>query len=189
MRTVERMEAIPIAYPDPNDFGSTQRTVLVKVTTDDGIVGWGECIAMWPEACRATAIVIEEGLAPVLRDLDATDVEAAWQAMRRHVWWYGEGGIASLPVSGVDTALWDLAGKAAGRPLHALLGGLRHDRLPANASCHVNKEGLRACVDEAVGFFGAGFRSAKFGFGRRCCTKHLTDGPPLSRFEVSRRAA
>ena len=167
MHAVERMEAIPVAYPDPNDFGTTRRTVLIKVTTADGITGWGESIAMWPEACRATSTVIEEGLAPLLHGADAADTEAAWRAMRRHVWWYGEGGVASLAISGVDMALWDIAGKAAGMPLHEMLGGCAHERLPANASCHVNKEGIAACVDEAVGFFEAGFRSAKFGFGKK----------------------
>ena len=87
--------------------------------------------------------------------------------MRRHVWWYGEGGIASLAISGIDMALWDIAGKIAGKPLYALLGGLRQDRLLANASSHVNKKGEAACVDEVVGFFEAGFRSCKLGFAKK----------------------
>ena len=167
MTRIIDIEPIPVAYPDPNDFGTTRRTVLVKVTTDDGLTGWGECIAMWPEACRATALIIREGLLPVLRDTDATDTDTAWAAMRRHVWWYGEGGIASIAISGVDIALWDIAGKAAGKPVHELLGGLRHDRLLANASSHVNKNGEAACVAEVEGFFAAGFRSCKLGFAKK----------------------
>lgn len=167
MSRIAGIEAIPVAYPDPNDFGTTRRTVLVRVATADGLTGWGECIAMWPEACRATATIIHEGLLPVLRGRDATDVAGAWEAMRRHVWWYGEGGIASLAISGVDMALWDIAGKAAGQPLYALLGGLKHKRLLANASSHVNKKGQAACVAEVVGFFEAGFRSTKLGFGKK----------------------
>ncbi|GAB5376147.1 MAG: L-lyxonate dehydratase [Acuticoccus sp.] len=167
MSAIAAIEPIPIEYPDPNDFNTTRRTVLVKVTTDDGIVGWGECIAMWPEACRAVALVIREGLLPVLKGMSATDTETAWQAMRRHVWWYGEGGVASLALSGVDMALWDIAGKAAGKPLYALLGGLKHERLIANASSHVNKKGEAACVAEVVGFFDAGFRSCKLGFAKK----------------------
>jgi len=167
MSRIDGIEAIPIEYPDPNDFGTIRRTVLVKVTTGDGVTGWGECIAMWPEACRAVATVIHEGLLPVVRGLDAADTEAAWQAMRRHVWWYGEGGVASLAISGVDMALWDIAGKLAGQPIHALLGGLKQDRLLANASSHVNKKGEAACVAEVVGFFEAGFRSTKLGFAKK----------------------
>lgn len=167
MTAIAAIEPIPIEYPDPNDFNTTRRTVLVKVTTDDGIVGWGECIAMWPEACRAVALVITEGLLPVLKGMSATDTASAWQTMRRHVWWYGEGGVASLAISGVDMALWDIAGKAAGKPLYQMLGGLKHEKLLANASSHVNKKGEAACVAEVVGFFEAGFRSCKLGFAKK----------------------
>lgn len=164
---IRAIEPFPIAYPDPNDFGTIRRTVLVKVTTEDGVTGWGECIAMWPEACKAVATIITEGLLPVVKGDDATDTDATWEKMRRHVWWYGEGGVASLALSGVDMALWDIKGKAAGKPLYDLLGGLKHERLLANASSHVNKNGEAACVAEVVGFFEAGFRSTKLGFAKK----------------------
>lgn len=164
---IRAIEPIPIAYPDPNDFGTIRRTVLVKVTTEEGAIGWGECIAMWPEACKAVTTIITDGLLPTLKGDDATDTAAAWEKMRRHVWWYGEGGIASLALSGVDMALWDIAGKAAGKPLYELFGGLKHQRLLANASSHVNKNGEAACVAEVVGFFEAGFRSTKLGFAKK----------------------
>lgn len=167
MSRIQSIRAIPIAYEDPNDFGSTRRTVLVRAETGDGVVGWGESIAMWPEACRATALVITEGLAPLLAGEKADDPETLWEKMRRHVWWYGEGGIASMAVAGVDMALWDIAGKLQNKPLYQMFGGLRHERLPANASSHVNKKGEAACVDEVVGFFEAGFRSCKLGFAKK----------------------
>lgn len=167
MARISSIDPIQISYPDPNDFGTIRRTVLVKVTTTDGVVGWGECIAMWPEACKAVRVLIAEGLAPALRGDSAQDTAAAWEKMRRHVWWYGEGGLASMAISGVDMALWDIAGKLAGKPLYEMLGGLHHDRLPANASSHVNKNGETACVDEVVGFFEAGFRSCKLGFAKK----------------------
>ena len=164
---IARIEALPIHYPDPNDFDTIRRTVLVRVETDHGVVGWGECIAMWPEACRAVALVIAEGLLPLLRGEPAGEIEAVWGRMRRHVWWYGEGGIASLAISGIDMALWDIAGKIAGQPLYEMLGGLKHERLLANASSHVNKRGEAACVAEVEGFFAAGFRSCKLGFAKK----------------------
>ena len=164
---IRAIEPFPIAYPDPNDFGTIRRTVLVKMTTEEGAVGWGECIAMWPEACKAVATIITDGLEPILKGDDATDTATAWEKMRRHVWWYGEGGIASMAISGVDMALWDIAGKAADKPLYELLGGLKHERLLANASSHVNKKGEAACVAEVVGFFDAGFRSTKLGFAKK----------------------
>jgi L-alanine-DL-glutamate epimerase-like enolase superfamily enzyme len=167
MDRIARIEPFPIQYPDPNDFNTIRRTVLVRVETDHGVVGWGECIAMWPEACKAVALVISEGLLPLLQGEPAQEIEANWVRMRRHVWWYGEGGIASLALSGIDMALWDIAGKIAGKPLYDLLGGLKQDRLLANASSHVNKKGEAACVAEVVGFFEAGFRSCKLGFAKK----------------------
>ncbi|MEM1381962.1 MAG: mandelate racemase/muconate lactonizing enzyme family protein, partial [Pseudomonadota bacterium] len=164
---ITSIEPFPIAYPDPNDFDTIRRTVLVKVSTDDGAIGWGECIAMWPEACKAVATIITDGLLPVLKGTEAADTDTAWATMRRHVWWYGEGGIASLAISGVDMALWDIKGKAMGQPLYKLLGGLKHERLLANASSHVNKKGEAACVAEVEGFFKAGFRSTKLGFAKK----------------------
>ncbi|TNC52438.1 mandelate racemase/muconate lactonizing enzyme family protein [Rubellimicrobium rubrum] len=167
MTRIARIEPIHIAYPDSNDFNTTRRTVLVKVETSDGVVGWGECIAMWPEACNAVCTVINEGFLPLLRDHEAEDIDGAWTLMRRHVFWYGEGGIASLAISGIDMALWDIRGKVAGKPLYELFGGLRQERLLANASAHVNKRGMDACVEEVAGFFAAGFRSTKLGFAKK----------------------
>ncbi len=169
MDRIETIEPMAIAYADANDFGTTRRTVLVRVATRDGIVGWGESIAMWPEACKAVCVIISDGVLPLLQGRsaeDAEDIDGAWEAMRRHMFWYGEGGIASLAISGVDMALWDIAGQRAGAPLHDLFGGLQHKRLLANASAHVNKKGEAACVAEVVGFFEAGFRSTKLGFAK-----------------------
>lgn len=167
MTRIARIEPIPVAYPDPNDFDTIRRTVLVRVETTDGVVGWGECIAMWPEACKAVALIISEGFLPLLQGCEADDIDGAWETMRRHVFWYGEGGIASMAISGIDMALWDIRGKVAGKPLYELFGGLKHEKLVANASAHVNKKGEAACVAEVVGFFEAGFRSCKLGFAKK----------------------
>ena len=167
MNRIATIEPIPIAYSDPNDFGATRRTLLVRLETSDGVVGWGECITMWPEAGKAASLIITEGLGPLLRGDDATATAAAWDKMRRHVWWYGEGGIASLAIAGVDMALWDVAGKIKDLPLHQMCGGLKRRRLPANASSHVNKKGVTDCVDEVVGFVQAGFRSCKVGLAKK----------------------
>lgn len=167
MTRIIAIEPIAIAYPDPNDFNTTRRTVLVRVETSDGVIGWGECIAMWPEACQAVATIITDGFLPILKDELAENIDTAWEKMRRHVFWYGEGGIASLAISGVDMALWDIRGKVAGKPLYELFGGLQHDRLLANASSHINKNGEAACVAEVEGYFAAGFRSCKLGFAKK----------------------
>jgi len=50
---VAAVEAIPVAYPEPNDHGSTRHLLLVRITSDDGAIGWGEAVTMWPEATDA----------------------------------------------------------------------------------------------------------------------------------------
>lgn len=161
-----RLQTHILRYVDPNDLNRERMTVLLRLETTDGVVGWGEAIAMWPEACRATALLIEEGFGPLLLQAGELTVAQSWQKMRDHSWWYGEGGIASFALSAIDMALWDIHGKIAGQSL-STLWGRHHDSLPANASCHVNKESLSACIDEAIGFFSAGFRSVKLGLGKK----------------------
>ncbi|MBL1242576.1 MAG: mandelate racemase/muconate lactonizing enzyme family protein [OCS116 cluster bacterium] len=176
MSRILRIQPIYIAYPDDNDFGSVRRTVLVRVETSDGVVGWGESIAMWPEACKAVMTLIEEGFLPLIKNDPASEIEKIWNKMRRHAFWYGEGGIASMAIAGIDMALWDIAGKVKNKPLYELFGGLKHERLLANASSHVNKKGEAACIDEVVGFFEFGFKSTKLGFAKKG-DSHIGDDP------------
>lgn len=167
MTAIARVTAHQIAYPDPNDAGHERRTVLVSVETGDGMIGWGEGIAMWPEACRATVVVVADGLGPLLLGGDPRDVARLHRTMRAHTWWYGNGGIACFALSALDMALWDLKGRLEGRPLHDLLGGRLREDLPACASAHVNKDGVEACVEEAASFARRGFPSMKLGLGKK----------------------
>ena len=155
-----------IAYSDPNDFANRRMTTLVRVETVDGVVGWGEGIAMWPEACKATATIIE-ALGDLLVEAGEIDVQGAWERMRAHCWWYGEGGIACFAYSALDMALWDIAGKLEGKPLHALLSDHARASLPAYASSHVNKATIEDCVAEVVGFQQQGFGGVKLGFAKK----------------------
>ncbi|MCP4381467.1 MAG: mandelate racemase/muconate lactonizing enzyme family protein [Hyphomicrobiales bacterium] len=156
-----------LAWQEPNDADYERMTVLLRVDTDVGISGWGEAIAMWPEACKATVAVIDGGLAPLLAGEDPRRVGECWQAMKAHTWWYGEGGIAALAISAVDMALWDIAAKDAGKPLHALFGEVAHQTLPACASLHVNHPTIDDTVSAVSGYIADGFRSAKLGLGKR----------------------
>lgn len=163
---IRALTPIIIRYPDANDFSRERMTVLVRAETRDGIVGWGEGVAMWPEACRATATIISEGFAPLIVG-NELEVAQAWNIMKAHSWWYGEGGISGFALSAIDMALWDIAGKEAGQPLYELLGGRQKDSLKAIASCHVNKATLEDCVAEVAGFFANGFRGVKLGFAKK----------------------
>lgn len=163
---IKEIRAYPLRYPEPNDYNNLRHITLVKVETDDGLVGWGECISMWPEASRATKTVIEDGLAPVLTGRDPCDTYALWLLMRDHCWWYGGGGIAEFAVSALDIALWDLRGKALGLPLYQLLGGKLHNRLRACASTHPSKARIEDLAQELADHVANGYTAVKVGFGK-----------------------
>jgi L-alanine-DL-glutamate epimerase-like enolase superfamily enzyme len=85
--------------------------------------------------------------------------------MRDATYWDGNGGIVSFGISAIDMALWDLAGKIAGQPLYALLGGRRRERIPACASAILATHDLDRMGNEFAGFVGEGYRFVKGGWG------------------------
>ena len=111
---IQKIEAFPLAYPEPHYKGIERYITLARVETEDGVVGWGECISQFREAALATKIIIEQGLAPLLVGEDAIDVDRLWHKMQSRIWWYGPEGIAAFGVSALDMALWDVKGKSTG---------------------------------------------------------------------------
>ena len=109
------------------------RSVLVKITTTDGTVGWGETYGI--VAPQAVVAIIEDVLAPRLFGREPDDVAALWDElyalMRVRGHWSG---FFTDALAGVDIALWDLKGKLTGRPIYDLLGGKQRERIPAYAS-------------------------------------------------------
>jgi galactonate dehydratase len=92
--------------------------VFVKITTDAGIVGWGEMLKDKSKACAAEA----QEMAAYLVGKDPRPITQHWQAIYRHGFYRG-GPILTAVLSGIDMALWDIKGKALGLPVHELLGG------------------------------------------------------------------
>jgi L-alanine-DL-glutamate epimerase-like enolase superfamily enzyme len=166
MDAIGRITVHHVAYPEPNDLDRVRRIVLARVQTKAGLVGWGECISGSAECSEAVRVVIEQGLAPLLRGRDPQDVRARWRDMRTATWWYGHGGIANFAISALDMALWDIAGKAAGLPVHRLLGGKLTDRVPAAASIIWDPGDLDWTRAEVKAAVAAGFRTIKCGWGR-----------------------
>ncbi len=164
---IHSIEAIPVSYPEPNDFDALRHLCLCKITADDGQVGWGESITQFPEANFATKALIE-GMAENLTGKDPVHTEALWRQNKDQAWWYGyRGGIASYAVAAIDIALWDLKGKACGASVLDLLGGPVHERLPAIASCHAHFETIPDNVEEALEWLSTGLQGVKTGFGKR----------------------
>lgn len=91
---------------------------FVKITTDAGIVGWGEMLKDKSKACAAEA----HEMASYLVGKDPRPIAQHWQAIYRHGFYRG-GPILTAVLSGIDMALWDIKGKALGLPVHELLGG------------------------------------------------------------------
>ncbi len=167
MATITTVEAIPVSYPEPNDFNSTRHLCLVKITTDDGVVGWGEAVTSFLEASYAVKAIIE-GMAPRVIGRDPLDNIAIWNSLRDQMWWYGyRGGLASFAVAAIDIALWDIKGKLLGVPVVQLLGGAVHDRLPAVASSHAHYSDIGRMVEEAQEWVAPGLRGLKVGLGKR----------------------
>lgn len=164
---IRSIEAIPVSYPEPNDFNALRHLCLCKIVADDGQVGWGESITQFPEASLATKAVID-GMAENLIGRDPLHNEALWRECRSQAWWYGYGGgVASFAVAAIDIALWDLKGKALGASVIELLGGQVHERLPAIASCHAHYASIDEMVEETVEWLATGLQGVKTGFGKR----------------------
>lgn len=105
--------------------------VLVEVRTDAGIIGVGETLARFSP--RAYAELIETLLKPRLVGQDARNIGALWQSMRRSLSGRA-GGILIEAIAGIDIALWDILGKAAGLPVAKLLGGMGRERIDVYAA-------------------------------------------------------
>ncbi|HUN31247.1 MAG TPA: mandelate racemase/muconate lactonizing enzyme family protein [Trebonia sp.] len=107
--------------------------VLVQVDTDEGITGYGEAIARaGAEAARA---VVESLLAPVITGADPANIEGLHHLMVGQLRRFGHAsGVVIEAISGIDIALWDIAGQAAGRPVRDLLYGAGRRQVPVYAS-------------------------------------------------------
>ncbi|MEX0629981.1 MAG: mandelate racemase/muconate lactonizing enzyme family protein [Chloroflexota bacterium] len=167
MSKVASLEAIPVSYPEPNDLNALRHLCLVRIQTDDGLVGWGEAITQFPEASLATKAIVE-GMAERVVGRDPVETRAIWESLKDQAWWYGYGGgIASYAIAAIDIALWDLKGKILDRSVLDLLGGAVHDKLPAIASSHAHHEEIGRMVEEAQGWLAPGLHGVKVGFGKR----------------------
>lgn len=166
MSRIVHVEALPVSYREPTDHNRFRSVCLVKITGEDGHVGWGECCSYFPEATLAVGKLVE-GLAALVVGADPLHNEAIWLKLKEHSWWYGTGaGLASIAISGIDIALWDLKGRILGTRVLDLLGGPVHDRLPAIASLHGTKTSIEEMAAEIAAHTATGLHGAKVGFGK-----------------------
>jgi L-alanine-DL-glutamate epimerase-like enolase superfamily enzyme len=174
---IKDIRTIALSYRCDPPYGSAggmqarRGALLVEVETDAGIVGIGEAGL----GGGATATVIEKDLKPLLVGEDPLMIEALWQKMFARTRQYGRRGVVMHGISGIDIALWDIAGKVAGLPVYKLLGACR-DRVEAYASGGFYQEGkgVDGIAGEAESYRARGFKGMKMKIGRNPSTgSHL----------------
>ncbi len=112
--------------------GGLAKQVLVRVSTDEGLIGWGECFAYG--APLAVCNIVEEALAPLVVGQDPTRIEHLTRSLHQALMIWGRRGLGMFAISGVELALWDVVGKARQMPVYELLGGLVQPSVRAYAS-------------------------------------------------------
>jgi L-alanine-DL-glutamate epimerase-like enolase superfamily enzyme len=129
---IASIESIPLRIPftagGQSDVGAwgkaglqTVDSLIVKVTTDTGVVGWGETFGF--TAVPAVKAAIDSILAPEAIGRDATQLENLILDLQKKFHIFGRSGAFIYGLSAIDIALWDIAGKVSGKPVHQLLGG------------------------------------------------------------------
>lgn len=120
----------------PSGFGgkvwTTLDTLLVRIDTDEGVTGWGEAFGY--NVNEGTKATIDSLIAPLCIGRNAAAIGELMTDLQRKLHLFGRGGPVTYGLSGIDIALWDIAGKCAGLPLHRLLGGAGRQHLRAYAS-------------------------------------------------------
>ena len=117
-------DAGPASFRQGASAISALDMVVVEVTTDGGLTGWGDAFAY--VSPRTTCSAVTEMIAPQARGQEVPEPEkipALMEQIQRNLHLFGRYGITMFAISGLDIALWDLAGKIKGAPLHRLIGG------------------------------------------------------------------
>lgn len=181
---------VPIPYEKQHvsDFGRVASfdSVLVRIETDSGLVGWGEAKEeVGSEAnCRGLVTLINEKFGPLLTGQDARDINRLWELMYNgsrahyaiahgHVFpIMGRRGVSVAAISGIDMALWDLLGKSLDVPVWQLLGGRKAERMAAYASGGwADADNIGAQLQGYIDI--GGFKSVKMRVG-------VIDGDPIN---------
>ncbi|MBI3909830.1 MAG: mandelate racemase/muconate lactonizing enzyme family protein [Armatimonadetes bacterium] len=134
-------------------------STFVRIYTDEGLFGTGECIHGGAGCPRLVATMTE-----LLRGEDPRDVEPLFERIRRRYLFEGAlAGNVVTALAGIEIALWDLAGKALGAPVYRLLGGRYRDRIRLYCDCHGGKEDTPAShAEQALAAAALGFTALKF---------------------------
>ncbi len=150
---IEKIEPIALRI-------GTLSLVLCRVTTKSGVTGYGESLCNRPPMQQALVATIRDAIAPLYIGQLADEKEALNLATRRRFASFGRAGTVINALAAVDIALWDIAGKAAGKSVAAMLGGAKRTRVPVMASLdkYDDKARVRARLEQALA---SGVKAAK----------------------------
>ncbi len=170
---ITNVEALYLRLPEIQQrTDSSQDALLVKISTDAGWVGWGEV-----DGCPTVAKAVIEagyshtqvnGLRAILIGENPLETARLWDKMYRSTLYYGRNGAAIQAMAGVDLALWDIKGKAHGKPVVELLGGAMRKKMRVYSS-NMFQFTVEATVERAKRAIDTGHTAVKFGwepFGR-----------------------
>ncbi len=150
-------------------YYSRRTAHLVEITTDEGVTGWGECFGPGTIALANKGIV-EGVIQPMILGMDPLDRDVIWHKVYNLMRDHGQKGMPMQSLSGVDIALWDIAGKIAGLPIHKLIGGAHRTSVKAYGYGMMLRpestaEMAARFVDEAAAIKGMGFAATKMKIG------------------------
>ncbi|MEP4247191.1 mandelate racemase/muconate lactonizing enzyme family protein [Tateyamaria sp.] len=159
----------------PEELGYSQqyyskRTAhIVEVQTDEGVTGWGECFGPGNVALANKAIV-ERVIQPMILGDDPIDRDVIWHKVYNLLRDHGQKGMPLQALSGVDIALWDIAGKVSGLPIHKLIGGAHRTQVQAYGYGMMLKrqsfdDHIARFKDEAAAIRDMGFVATKMKLG------------------------
>jgi L-rhamnonate dehydratase len=163
------VSALVLRLPEVTDAcDGSQDTALIRIETDEGIVGWGE-VDSCPTVVKAVIDAplshqICNGLANILAGRDPLRIDDCMQAMDAGANYYARIGVGAHAMAGVNIALWDIAGKAAGKPVYELLGGRSAGKFRAYCSILFGDTPAET-YDLARRYADSGFTAIKFGWG------------------------
>jgi len=172
--TEVRAHVLRSPLPQPFAFSqgwvSSRGATLVEVQTDEGITGWGEALCQGLQPPEIAAAAVKSALRDLSLGADPLQTEVLWHRMYQQTRDYGQKGAVIGAISGIDIALWDIAGKVRKEPVAKLLGGMFRTRVEAYATgfYRIKGQGEAARLAQEAGSHAAnGFRALKIklGFG------------------------
>ncbi|EIM27597.1 mandelate racemase/muconate lactonizing enzyme family protein [Microvirga lotononidis] len=162
------VEAFNLRLPDIQArTDSSQDALLIRITTDAGIVGWGE-VDGCPSVVKAIidapySHTLVTGLKSLLIGENPLETRRLWDKMYRATLFYGRGGAVVQAMAGIDIALWDIKGKALGKPIVELLGGAIRSRMRVYSS-NMFQFSVEDTVARAKHAVDTGHTGVKFGW-------------------------